>query len=596
MITGTQSIGVYIDNSLSMQNSDGQKPQLELARKTASDLTRIFPPATQYFYLDNQFLSKDRKTLTSETFSDRLTETSLAATTRSLQNIYKKQLSILENTSSQAKKLFWLSDFQKSTVGNLAALKIDSAITLYIVPFQNESTSNVYIDSVWLENIFVKQNEKNTLKVKLKNNGNRTINNLHLKLTIDGVQSGMSSVELNANSEVLSNFDFTVKDKSLKKCIISFDDNPVTFDNAYYFCINVAPVINILSIANDRNSFVRKVYSNEDIFLLQSNSIVNVIPNEVEKAQLIVIEEFDKLSLNALGLIKSQIEKGKNVLLFPSDNPGAENLSTAALALQLPALIPVASQTAAVSLIDNLESPNLKNPFFNNIFEQNEKNIDVPFAKPVISWGKKGQMLLQTKQDLPFLSIFSKGLGHVYICSTPLLEPFTGFQKHSFFVPVMYKIAMNSAETNKKLGYSFDDRSIAVYVANTSPQLKYAIKKEKFEYIPEQTLRGNTLVFGIPNENPEAGFYNLELGDSVITSLALNISKAESKLDVYKPEELKTIFDGRKNIVLYENASNSSFINDFEAAYIGIALWKYCLIAVLFFLMMETLIIRFFKS
>lgn len=595
-IAGSQSVGVYIDNSMSMQNSDGQKPLLELARKTAEKLTEILMPATQYYYLDNQFLPKDSKTLTSETFKDRLTETNLASSSRTFENVWQKQNNTLENTASKAKKLFWLSDFQKSTAGNLSALKLDSSVTLYLVPFQNQEVSNVYIDSVWLENVFVKQNEPNNLKVKLKNSGKKNSSNLHLKLILDEVQSGMATVEIKANSEAITSFDFNVNDKKLKKGVINFEDNPVAFDNTYFFTVNVAPSINILLITDNTNSYISKVYANEDVFKLQLQNPANVGLNRLEGAQLIVAEGFDNYSKNTLELLKSQHEKGKTILLIPAEKPSVTNLALVSAIFGLPLLQINQQPSNEKSSIDDLKMPDLKNPFYANIFESSDKNMSVPYAVPLIKWGNKGQNLLETKRDEAFISVFQKPKGKILICSTPLIPKYTNFQKHSFFVPVMYKLATQSASANKHLAYNFDHKSISVPTPNSNPKGKIKLSKGDFSYIPEQNIKSNLIIFNIPQENAGAGFYDLFSGDSLLTAIALNIPSAESKLDNYTAAELKTIFEGRKNVILYQNAINDAFVNDFKAANIGIPLWKYCLLLALFFLLSEALLIRFIKN
>jgi len=595
-IAGSQSVGVYIDNSMSMQNSDGQKPLLELARKTAEKLTEILMPATQYYYLDNQFLPKDSKTLTSETFKDRLTETNLASSSRTFENVWQKQNNTLENTASKAKKLFWLSDFQKSTAGNLSALKLDSSVTLYLVPFQNQEVSNVYIDSVWLENVFVKQNEPNNLKVKLKNSGKKNSSNLHLKLILDEVQSGMATVEIKANSEAITSFDFNVNDKKLKKGVINFEDNPVAFDNTYFFTVNVAPSINILLITDNTNSYISKVYANEDVFKLQLQNPANVGLNRLEGAQLIVAEGFDNYSKNTLELLKSQHEKGKTILLIPAEKPSVTNLALVSAIFGLPLLQINQQPSNEKSSIDDLKMPDLKNPFYANIFESSDKNMSVPYAVPLIKWGNKGQNLLETKRDEAFISVFQKPKGKILICSTPLIPKYTNFQKHSFFVPVMYKLATQSASANKHLAYNFDHKSISVPTPNSNPKGKIKLSKGDFSYIPEQNIKSNLIIFNIPQENAGAGFYDLFSGDSLLTAIALNIPSAESKLDNYTSAELKTIFEGRKNVILYQNAINDAFVNDFKAANIGIPLWKYCLLLALFFLLSEALLIRFIKN
>ena len=338
------------------------------------------------------------------------------------------------------------------------------------------------------------------------------------------------------------------------------------------------------------------MYANEAIFNMKFQNPANVGLNTLEDAQLIIAEDFDTFNQNTIDLLKIQLEKGKTILLIPSSMPETGNLARVSASLGLPIIQVNTQNTSENSSVDDLKIPDLKNPFFANIFESSEKNMDVPFAKPILNWGNKGQTILETKKDQAFIVQFSKPKGKVFICSTPLLDKFTNFQKHSFFVPIMYKIATMSTDANKNLDFSFNDKNVSVYASKLNAKNKVSMKKGDFSYIPEQTIRGSQLIFNLPQEIAQAGFYDLQLGDSLLSTIAINIPKEESRLENYSISELKTLFESRKNVILYENAINEAFVNDFKTAHIGTGLWKYCLIIALIFLMLETLLIRFLKS
>ena len=590
---GNQSVAVYIDNSLSMQNSDGQKPLLELARKTAEQLTEVFSPATQYFYIDNGFLPKDRKTLTSETFKDRLTETGYTSVTRNFENIYRKQKSVISGISSKKVKLFWLSDFQKSTAGNLP-IDIDSSISLYLVPFQSNSFSNVYVDSVWLDNVFVKENENNILKVRLKNSGNKSIDNLHLKFSIDGVQTGLSSVEIQASGSITTSFNFSIKNNNLKKCAITIDDSPIVFDNTYFFTINIAPTLPVLLVSDNKNSFISKVYSTEEIFKVSQINFQSFPQQSLAGFQLVVVEGFDKLSSQALENLRNAKKQGISLLLIPSAQVSLENAQSVFNALNLPSVNKLELYDNDKSL-DLLASPDFKNPFFANIFDVFDKNIDMPYGKPSLKPIKSGISILKNKSENDFLSLYNTRDNKVFLLTTPLEDNKTNFHKHSIFVPIMYKIATTGANVNKELAYNFDYRKLQVLVQSSGTKQRFSLKNRDFVYMPEQSIQGNILIMDIPSEGGEAGFYDVMLKDSVITTLAINVPKSESDLKYYQAKELEKLFESYKNVQLYSNTNNDSFVSDFKAAHVGISLWKYCVLLSLLFLLIEILLIRILK-
>lgn len=593
---GNQTIAFYIDNSMSMQSSDGQKPLLELARKTAEKLSDLFPISFQFVYLDNFFLPKDKKPISRESFKDRLSETTFSENSQTLSSILEKQKSTIENTASSSKKIFWLSDFQKSTSGNLNKLTIDSTLELYLVPFQNQAASNIYVDSVWLDNVFVKINEKSSLKVRLKNSGNKKSKNLAVKLTLDDIQTGTARVEIGSNSETTINFDFIVKTLNLKRGKISFEDSPVSFDDNCFFTIDVATSLNILLLTENKQSFIEKVYQNEPIFKTNRSVAGNLPLNKLNEAHLIVAENFDKLSSADLQLLVEQSAKGKSIFLIPSENPSINDLTTASSIFGLtPIGLNVQSSDDQNEASNQLKPLDLKNPFFMNIFEAKDKNMALPSAKGIIDWGNKGQILLETKHDKAFVSIFRKSKAKIYLASAPFSDKYTNFQRHSIFVPFMYKVAMQSAEVNKKMAYNFDEKNVAIHLKLDNSVDKIHMVKEQFNYLPDQSFVGNQLVFNIPRENNGAGFYELIKGDSLITTIAININKEESKLEKYTVSDLKSIFKGKKNVFVDEIQSGQSFVEDFKEGNLGISLWKYCLALAMVFLLIEILLIRFLK-
>jgi hypothetical protein len=81
-----------------------------------------------------------------------------------------------------------------------------------------------------------------------------------------------------------------------------------------------------------------------------------------------------------------------------------------------------------------------------------------------------------------------------------------------------------------------------------------------------------------------------------VTTLAINYGREESEMEYYSREELEKMFAGKKNVRIFNIDSKGDFIEDFETKSFGIPLWKYCLIAALFFLMTEALLIRFWKA
>ena len=603
--------GIYLDNSLSMQNEAGKRRYLDLATDEAEALLDALPKTPSVQLLTNDFESRDQYLATPDKLRDRLTEVGLSPTSRTLESVYKRQNNLISRRSQGAQnQLVWFSDFQKSTVGDLNKLKLDTGSRIFLVPIRSAETANVYADSVWLATPFVKEMQTNTLNVRLVNTGKEAVKNLPVKLFLDEKQVSSASVSLEPNSPMVANFDFTVKERGLKKGRVSFEDFPVTFDNEFYFVVNASPVINIIHLFGSQSgNYIKNLFSSETIFNVRSLNAQNADPTLLATADLVVLDGVDRLDGSLNASVREFTKRGGSLVIFP---PEAESFGPLPAQLGAPGVRKMAaakivsSENAkpADAVGEALEPPDTRNPFFWAIFENSTRKdrIAMPVARPLWTWAARGSPLLSFRDGKPFLSRFESGRGRIYLCASPLNDNYTNFQKHALFVPVLYKIAALS-KPQERLSYSFQEPSIAVEVNETVKEPVFRLKSDKIELIPAQRLNGKQLVFDIP-ENPqtggkqlaEAGYYELTLDGKTQKILAFNYDKKESQPAFYSEAELKQIFSGRKNVQVFTAAGQGGFASEFKAASQGRNLWKYCLVAALLFLLAEILVIRFLKG
>ncbi|MFM7851878.1 MAG: CARDB domain-containing protein, partial [Flammeovirgaceae bacterium] len=191
--------------------------------------------------------------------------------------------------------LFWISDFQSSTLGTLP--KIDSTTHLRLVPVSTENTSNVFVDSIRLENPFMIGGEKNTLHVQLRNSGDKSIEGLVVKLSINGQQVSASTIHLEpqSTSEVL--FDLSGSKAGQNRGVISFSDFPISFDNEFYFTLNYSGKLRVREIKQTtEKTYVEKVFANKDVFDFISLEAKNLNYSLLQPADLVVVNGLDQIN------------------------------------------------------------------------------------------------------------------------------------------------------------------------------------------------------------------------------------------------------------------------------------------------------------
>jgi hypothetical protein len=583
-----------------MQNEDNNQRYLDIAVGKLDQLITLFRNATRLQLMTNDFDAQEQNLSTTERLKDRLTTLKLSHTPRNFPTIYKRQTNLLaRHAGSGQSQLFWFSDFQKSTAGDLASLKIDSLHRLFVVPVQTKSSQNVYVDSVWLNTPFVREFQNNILYVKVTNSGNDDVQNLVVKLFLDDVQVSTAPVSLAPKGSATTAFNFNVRGKGFKRGRITFDDLPITFDNEYFFVLNASPVIRVLHLYGQASAtgVMQNVFDNDSLFAFRSLNASNADVGLLKNADLVVMEGVERVE----GTLKTELEnfakKGGSVMVIPSDVPDVNSYGAFLSALGVGGLTPRQG-----SELVPLTAPDRNSPFFGDVFEQSVKqdNLEMPVAKPAWQW-QAGTRVLSLRNGDVFLSQSGVQRGKVYVVSNSLNDNAGNFAQNALFVAVMYKVAAQSVR-EQRTAYSFDENTITLTVPDAPQNTVFKLKKGSVELIPVQRLNGNILSLELPKSNQlsndqeiESGYYELQKDGQTLQLLALNHDNQESQLDYFSPEELRQLFVNQPNVEVFDNITDGDFVKEFEKQNLGLSLWKYFLWAALAFLLMEILIIRLMK-
>ena len=598
--------GIYLDNSLSMQNTTESKRFLDLAVIKIDELLSIFSRSSNVQMTTNDFDGQDQFVTNATKIKDRLTTIDFSEIPRTFEQVYKRQRSVAQKHNSSAQNhFFWFSDFQKSTAGNLRSVKIDSNDKVHLIPVFGKTSQNVFVDSVWLSLPVVREMQNNVLNVKVFNSGNKGVEKLPLKLFIDNVQASTSSVNISPNSSATATFNFTVKERGAHKGKIMFDDQPITFDNDFFFVLNASPTIRVLHLFGQRSpqNYLAKMYANDSLFNYKSYPVINFDPGQVQNADIVVLEGVSNIEGETKLALENFIEAGGSVVISPSENPSVVSFQSFLGKYGFQNIISNTDGPSPENFID-INEPDKSSPFYEDVFERSSFNslVSVPKAFLKLQWSGVGDKLLTLRNGKHFLTKTKVGDGSIYLLASPLSAQFGNFAEHAFFVPTFYKMAYLSSKSDR-LAYRFSEPNISFFMPNAPKNATYKLVNEKLEIIPIQRLVGKTLNLTLPKSSElsegqlfGSGFFDLVINGKVEKTLALNHDNLESKLDNYSASELRDMFENQKNVEVYDDIFDGSFIEAFRDTSLGKPLWKYFVIAALFFLLVEIVLIRFLKS
>lgn len=598
---GRSVTSFYVDNSASMQNETDNISALNIALKKIEKVANELPKATKNQLITNDFTSVDFKKFNPTELKNESSKIEISGSARAITDVLSRQKSIAEKNSSSSKNnLFLFSDFQKSTIGDIIKLTAEKTNTIYLVPNSKVESHNVYVDSVWLDNPFIRKMQANGLNVKLKNSGIEAIKNLPIKLFLGDLQMNSIPTKIEANSSTTIHFDFTINQTGSQKGKISFEDNPVTFDNEYFFILNASPTVNLihLNYNGGQNSYIKNAFSNDSLFKYNAYPILNVDFGLLKNADLLILEGIQYFNSNANDAIKNFLNNGGSLLLIPSSNPDLSSYSTL---LGQFSIRNFEKNQAEDMVLKPLAEPVKESSFYKDIFEASKikDRLLMPNTAELLKWRTLGEVILKTKGSQNFLTFTKTNKASIFMMASPLDEAFGNFAQNALFVPILYKIASMSIKPSP-LAYRFDESGISIEDKLYNEKTLVKLRKGDVEMIPVQRVIGNEISLEMPKANEFeagklAGFYDLVVGNSVTKLLAINYSNKESILDNYSAKELKSIFANNKNIKVLDQENPADFAAEYASKSQGEYFWKYFVIAALLFLLVEILLIRFWR-
>lgn len=569
-----RNITIYLDNSFSLSAPARNNVRaLDEAIAHVREIINVFPLETRYCLITNDLAPFSHSFKTRAEIDDLLSQIRLSPLSRA-------QAEILQRVSAESRDLFWVSDFQKST---LAPALPDSGLFVQLVPVPLQRVGNVLVDTVYLENPFVVSGERNRLHVRLRNDGDQNIDALVTKLIINEVQAATATLSLPANSTAETEFDIASGLPKRNTARISFNDFTVAFDNEFFFTLNFSERIRVSEIKpSAAPTPIEKVYGNTDLFQVRSFSTGNVDYSWVSQSDWVVLNGVDKPDAALMAALAAYRANNGSLLLIPGTAP---DVATYKQLLSLSALKKTEGTTSA-----ELQTPDYRNPVFENVFEERVANLKMPMAQKLLDWGTDRSALLAWRDGSPFLSSF----GRSHVMASPLTAGYTDFSAHALFVPVMYRLAALGKRQEQRPYYAIGDNVITVKADSLEGEEPVRLAGA-LEMIPPQRRAADRVVLEIPKFSMAAGYYYVLYKRDTLDQLAFNLLPHESRLATYTATEVKQQMGGGENIASFDATTTQAFAGELKNKYQGTPLWKYMIVAALLFVLAEVALLRLLK-
>ena len=220
-------------------------------------------------------------------------------------------------------------------------------------------------------------------------------------------------------------------------------------------------------------------------------------------------------------------------------------------------------------------------PLFVGVFEDRVRNFEYPRVQESFRINQITGGILNFEDNSPFLM----NSGRHYLFTAPLNKENSNFTQSPLIVPTFYNIG-TSAFQNQKLYYTLGKNNSLDVEASINDDRILKIENEDLSFIPRQEKFANSVRITTQELPGEPGNYEIMNLDQAITSISYNIDRAQSQMnypDLSGNDDIKTVSD------LEEFFTTAGYKKEVDT------LWKWFVTFALLFLVVETLLLKYFK-
>ena len=582
-------VAVYIDNSMSMHSQSSEISLIEDSRASARALVSNISPSQRFVLLTNSRQPDNEYPMNQDEMLMSIDAMQTESSPMSFNNLYENLQMIMKRNGFKSASLFMYSDFQDNMM-NLDGIVADSAIQLVAMPLKSDYQQNIYIDTVWLSSPILQKGLANEVNVRVVNESGKEIKGLPVNFEIDGKAVAFNTIDIPANSPNDVSMQFIIDDgkdaaSHVHSAAVSINDYPITFDDTYNFVLNVRPIIKIVELSAGAGDLaIQTLFENDSLFEYHTISPYRIDQQYLSDCQMVIIDGDVNLNETMWQTIIDFANDGGSVIVFPSEGSEHSNVSE------------FSNDTLSISTIAS------HHEFFSDIFVNIPNNADLPKVFKHVQIDKKrffnSLMLISLQNGTSFFTLSKIGSGNVFCFASQLGKDWTNFADNALFVPIMYKIAMLGCQMSQ-LSYTLGvDKDIMIndLTAFSEGDVRIRDAQGNFEMIPMVDMRNNRALIRLYDELPGAGFYTINKGDEVIETIAWNDSRKESKMKFLDREEVdKILKDNGLNVLTVMKADDIHSDDVMEMMVRRSMLWKSFILLSLISLLIEILILRFWK-
>lgn len=587
-------IGIYIDNSCSMLRMSETQTILEKAKDDVMKLIGNQNKNTKYVLTTNEKYSNKSYPITQDQLIKEIPKIERSSYSLNINEILAIQK---EQANNQFLSSFWFTDLQKKDF-DLNQTELDTSISVNLIHYLSNNTSNISIDSVWFSEKSRKVNTEDKLNVKISNYSDNEIE-FQTKLLINEsevITQGLNIIE-GLDSKIIE-FNFIVNSPGYKNCKLEISDSPFNdqnFDDHYYFTYSIDEDYKVLHLKEHEGNIeqpLKILFESIEKTKFESLNIKDGFTADDLDADLIIVDGITSFKSGLIdGLINNE-NRDENIVYIPN-NQIKDNKSNPII------------NSFNIQLLSNdsnkkyMDENKIDPSFFKSVFGKKENNLNLPFFKNNYKTRTSNSCvnLLSFQNDDPLLIKNEMNGDQLYLFSCPLNSSNSNLINHALFVPIFLKIKENCS---KDFIRQYEINNIPEISMNGINQQNGQVTVDNNLELPTYsffpvilTKQGNSYV-NCQNQIKNDGHYYIKENDSLINSFSTNLSRSESNMSFFSTVEFSNILANspNKQMFNYWDSSLTETKNKFHKNPNEDQYWIYFVMMALIFIALEITLIK----
>lgn len=585
-----QSVGIFVDNSFSMDARRDDVPLIDIAKQHARDIVMAHGEGDEFQVLTQDLEGRHQRYYNRDQALDLIDEITTSPKSNSLAKIVNRHYQLAAKSDDDA-SVYVLSDFQQNTARE--DIVPDTSVNLNFVPFKGVSPSNISIDTVYLETIVPSTSTPTDMVVKVSNHSDQRVEGVRLSSTYEGIQRPEGLYDIGALSSVYDTISMVLRRSGVHKIKLEVNDFPVVYDNSYYVTIRV-PEDQKVRVLYERgaSASIGRMGNILNNFSISQESTRNIDYNSLQLQDLIVLKDVSTVSSGLVEQLSTYVRNGGNLLIFPPSNNALQQLNA------LLRRLGVDTYKEQIKLPAEVKGLNTSEYIFSDVYERKNKDAALPKVSLHYSLTQsqrsRKDALMTYRDGSSFLNKYTIGDGRVYLSTAPMDVAHNDLTKiGEVFVPMIVKMSM-ARNKPQRIAHTVGTRlPISIEIPSDASDQLVKLVNEK-EIIPGQQISGSYAILDVRDQIKEEGFYDANVGEKNLDVIAYNYDRKESDMKYMGSVELDSLAS-RYGATVIDNSLSTDFTTIVKEKSTGRAIWPYLVLGALLFLLLETLLLKFWK-